>query len=281
MSNAIKTTLLLGLLTGILLGVGQYLGGQQGLIMALFFTVIMNFGSYWFSDKIVLATTGARQVDAQSHPEYHRIVEQLAQRAALPMPRLYIIPNQAANAFATGRNPAHAAVAVTEGLLRIMSPRELEGVLAHELSHVKNRDILIGSIAATLAGALMWLAQMAQWGAIFGGARQDDEERGSGLGLLVMAILTPFAAMLIQMAISRSREFQADASAAAMIGSGEGLASALEKLQRVSEVVPMNASPQTAHMYIVNPLSGASVARFFSTHPPADERIARLRAMRA
>ncbi len=279
MSNTLKTTLLLGVLTGLILAAGQLVGGQQGLITAFVFAIVMNFGSYWFSDKIVLAMYQAREVGPDEAPQYRRAVEKLVQRAGIPMPRLYILPTDGANAFATGRNPSHAAVAVTEGILRLMSQDELEGVLAHELSHIKNRDILISSIAATLAGVLMMLARMAQWGALFGGGSRDERNNGGGIGLIVVAILTPIAAMLIQMAISRSREFQADASGAEMAGSGDGLARALEKLHTAAESTPMPAMAQTAHMFIFNPLSGQSFAKLFSTHPPVEERIARLRAL--
>ncbi len=280
MSNMLKTTLLLGLLTGIILWFGQFLGGSQGLVVAFVFAAVMNFGSYWFSDKIILSMYKARAVDLNDAPELYRIVQGLATRAGMPMPKLYIIPSDAANAFATGRNPEHAAVAVTEGILRLMSSDELEGVLAHELSHVRNRDILISSIAATLAGVIMMLANMARWGAIFGGFSRDEREEGGGLlGLLAMSIIAPLAAMLIQMAVSRSREYQADASGAQLLHSGETLARALEKLEDASQRLPLDASPQTAHLFIVNPLSGRSLAKLFSTHPPLDERIRRLRAM--
>ena len=280
MSNTLKTTLLLGLLTGIIMWFGQYLGGSHGLIIAFVFATIMNFGSYWFSDKLVLAMYRAQPVDANSAPELYRIVHNLATRASIPMPKLYVIPSDAANAFATGRNPEHAAVAVTEGIVRLMSSEELEGVLAHELSHVKNRDILISSIAATLAGVVMMLADMMRWAAIFGGASRDDREQGGGLlGLIAMSIFAPLAAMLIQFAISRSREYQADASAARLLHTGEPLARALEKLSSAAQRVPLDASPQTAHMFIVNPLSGRSLAGLFSTHPPLDERVRRLRSL--
>jgi heat shock protein HtpX len=281
MSNTLKTTLLLGLLTGIILWFGQYFGGSQGLTVAFLFAVIMNFGSYWFSDKIVLAMYRARPVGMNDAPELYRIVQNVTTRAGMPMPKLYVIPTDAANAFATGRNPEHAAVAVTEGIMRLMSWEELEGVLAHEISHVKNRDILIGSIAATLAGVIMMLASMARWGAIFGGFSRDERENGAGIiGLLVMSIVAPLAAMLIQMAISRSREYQADASGAEILHNGESLAHALEKLESASQRVPLDASPQTAHLFIVNPLRGRSLESLFSTHPPIEERIRRLRAMR-
>lgn len=281
MTNALKTTLLLGLLTGLIMWIGQVIGGQQGLVIAFVFAVAMNFGSYWFSDKIVLAAYRAREVGEGDAPELYRIVHELTTRAGMPMPRLYVIPSDAANAFATGRNPQHAAVAVTEGIMRVMSWDELAGVLAHELSHVRNRDILISSIAATLAGVVMMLANMAQWSAMFGGVSRDDREGGGGgLGLLVVALLAPLAATLIQLAISRSREYQADASGAALLGNGEPLARALEKLGAVSQSVPLDASPQTAHMFIVNPLAGRSLASLFTTHPPLEDRIARLRSMR-
>lgn len=276
----LRTTLLLGALTGLILLFGQYMGGQGGLVIAFVFAVVMNFGSYWFSDKIVLRMYGAQEASEAQAPQLHRIVHNLTVRAGLPMPKLYVIPSEGANAFATGRDPNHAAVAVTQGILRLMDERELTGVLAHELAHVKNRDILISSIAATLAGAIMMLANMAQWAAIFGMGRSDDDEDGGGmLGMLLMAFLAPLAAMIIQMAISRTREFAADRTGAAMSGDPLGLASALSKLGLAAERVPMNASPQTSHFFIVNPLSGQSVARFFSTHPPLEERIARLRAL--
>ncbi len=281
MSNMLKTTLLLGLLTGLILWFGQFLGGSQGLTIAFVFAAIMNFGSYWFSDKIVLAMYGARPVGMNEAPELYRVVQNLATRAGMPMPKLYVIPTDAANAFATGRNPEHAAVAVTEGIMRLMSWDEIEGVLAHELSHVKNRDILISSIAATLAGVIMMLANMVRWAAIFGGFSRDERDEGGGvLGLLFMSIVAPLAAMLIQLAISRSREYQADASGAEILHSGESLARALEKLESASQRVPLDASPQTAHLFIVNPLSRRSLAGLFSTHPPIEERIRRLRAMR-
>jgi heat shock protein HtpX len=281
MSNTLKTTLLLGALTGIIVWIGQLMGGHQGMIIALIFAGVMNFGSYWFSDTIVLKMYRGREVSMNEAPQLYQIVHNLTTRAGLPMPKLYVIPSEGANAFATGRNPHHAAVAVTQGILRILSPEELEGVLAHELSHVRNRDILISSIAATLAGVIMIVADMARWAAIFGGFSRDERDDGGGvIGLLVTVILAPLAAMLIQFAISRSREFQADASAAQLLHTGDPLARALEKLNMAAERIPMDASPQTAHMFIVNPLSGRSFASLFSTHPPAEERIARLRNMR-
>jgi len=276
-----RTTLLLGALTGLIMGIGQMLGGSQGLTIAFVFAILMNFGSYWFSDKIVLAMYGARQVSEADAPMLYRIVHNLTVRAGLPMPKLYIIPSEAANAFATGRNPHHAAVAVTEGILRLMNERELTGVLAHELSHVKNRDILISSIAATLAGVIMMVANMARWAAIFGGFNRDDDRDGGGgiIGLIAMSILAPMAAMIIQMAISRTREYAADATGARMSGDPLGLASALKKLGMASERIPLDASPQTAHFFIVNPLSGRSFMQLFSTHPPLEDRIARLETM--
>ncbi|HEV8712341.1 MAG TPA: zinc metalloprotease HtpX [Candidatus Binatia bacterium] len=277
----LRTTLLLGALTGIIMAIGHLLGGSQGLVIAFIFAAIMNFGSYWFSDKIVLSMYGARQVSEAEAPMLYRIVHNLALQAGMPMPKLYIIPSDAVNAFATGRNPEHAAVAVTEGILRMMNERELTGVLAHELSHVKNRDILISSIAATLAGVIMMIANMARWAAIFGGYnRSDDREGGGGvLGLIAMSILAPIAAMIIQMAISRTREYAADASGARISGDPLALASALRKLGLASERIPLDASPQTSHLFIVNPLSGRSLMQLFSTHPPLEDRIARLEAM--
>lgn len=276
----LRTTLLLGALTGLIMLIGQWLGGSHGLVIAFVFAVLMNFGSYWFSDKIVLAMYRAREVSEAEAPMLYRIVHNLAVRAGMPMPRLYIIPSESPNAFATGRNPQHAAVAVTEGILRLMNERELTGVLAHELSHVQNRDILISSIAATLAGVVMMVANMARWAAFFGGMNRDDREGGGGIiGLIAMSILAPIAAAIIQMAISRTREYEADASGARMSGDPLGLASALGKLGAASERIPLDASPQTSHLFIVNPLSGRSLMQLFSTHPPLEERITRLRRM--
>ncbi len=277
----LRTTLLLGALTGIIMAIGHLLGGTQGLTIAFIFAAIMNFGSYWFSDKIVLAMYSARQVGEAEAPMLYRIVHNLTLQAGMPMPKLYIISTDAANAFATGRNPEHAAVAVTEGILRLMSERELTGVLSHELSHVTNRDILISSIAATLAGVIMMIANMARWAAIFGGFGRNDEREGGGgiIGLIAMSILAPFAAMIIQMAISRTREYAADASGARMSGDPLALASALKKLGLASERIPLDASPQTSHLFIVNPFSGRSLMQLFSTHPPLEDRIARLEAM--
>ncbi len=282
-SNTMRTTLLLGLMTVLVILIGRVLGGQQGMVVAFFMAGIMNLGSYWFSDKIVLAMYRAREMAPQEHPEIHQMIMELAQQAGLPKPRIYLIDDDSPNAFATGRNPEHAVVAVTSGILRILSRQELKGVLAHELGHVKNRDILIGSIAATMAGAIMILANMARWAAIFGGSRDSEEGEGGGgiIGLLVMTIVAPMAAMLIQMAISRSREYLADSTGAGFSGNPLGLAGALEKLQIASQRIPMeDPKPATAHMFIVNPLSGRSLFNLFSTHPPIEERIARLRSMR-
>jgi len=276
MGNQIKTTILLAVMTIFILWIGQLLGGRQGLIIALVFAAGMNFFSYWYSDKIVLRMYKAREATPAQAPEIYSIVQNLARNAGLPTPKVYIIPQASPNAFATGRNPEHAVVAVTEGLLDILNREELAGVLAHELAHVKNRDILIGSIAATMAGAVMMLATMARWSAIFGGMGDEDEGVG-GFGLIVMSILAPIAAVLIQTAISRSREYMADASGALFAGNNEGLALALEKLGAYSAKRPMNANPSTAHMFIVTPLSGQKMMRLFSTHPPLEDRIARLR----
>jgi len=280
MSNIFKTALLLVVLTVLLVLIGGAVGGQQGMLVAFFLALVMNVASYWFSDKMVLAMYRAKPIEESQAPGLYRIVRTLATRAAIPMPRVYLIPSETANAFATGRNPQHAAVAVTEGIMRILDEEELEGVLAHELSHVKNRDVLIATIAATLAGAITYLAHMAQWAAIFGGRRDDEEEGGGVFGALLMAILAPFAAMLIQLAVSRAREYQADASGARLAGKPSGLAKALGKLEAASQALPMDASPATAHLFIVNPLSGRTLLKLFSTHPPIEERIARLRAMR-
>ena len=283
MGNLIKTGFLLVVLTCLLILIGGAVGGRQGMAIAFVLALVMNAGSYWFSDKIVLGMYGAQPVTEAEAPQLYRIVRQLAAEAHIPVPPIYIIQDDSPNAFATGRNPQHAAVAVTEGILRIMNEEELRGVLAHVLSHVRNRDTLIMTIAATIAGAITYLAQMARWAAIFGGGRRSDENGGGGgsaIGALLMAILAPFAAMLIQMAISRSREYQADASGAQLCHRASGLAQALQKLDMASRQVPMEATPATAHLFIVNPLTAGGLATLFSTHPPIEERIARLRAMR-
>jgi heat shock protein HtpX len=250
------------------------------MLMALIFAGVMNFVSYWFSDKIVLAMYHAKEVSEAESPEFYGLVRQLTVQAGLPMPKVYIIPSDTPNAFATGRNPEHAAVAATSGILRILSREELMGVMAHELSHVKHRDILISTIAATVAGAITYLAHMAQWAAIFGGGRDRDDDGGGMLGLLVMAIVAPLAALLIQMAISRSREYDADKGGAAMSGNPLYLANALRKLESANRQLPMQeATPSSAHMFIVNPLSGGGLASLFSTHPPMEERVKRLEEM--
>jgi len=277
--NTLKTTFLLALLTVLLVLAGGAIGGRSGMTFALIMAGVMNFVSYWFSDKIVLAMYGAKQVSEADYAEFYGLVRQLAVQAGIPMPKVYVIPSETPNAFATGRNPEHAAVAATSGIMRILSREELLGVMAHELAHVKHRDILISSIAATVAGAITYLAHMAQWAAIFGGGRDRDEEGGGLLSVLVMAIVAPLAAMLIQMAISRSREFEADKGGAEYSGNPLYLASALRKMEMANRQIPMDANPATAHMFIVNPLTGGGLMSLFSTHPPIDERIRRLEAM--
>jgi heat shock protein HtpX len=274
MPNGLKTALLLGLLSGILLAIGEYFGGANGLVFAFVIAAVMNFGSYWFSDKIVLKMYRAQEVGA-GHRLY-TTVERLSRQAQLPMPKVYVIPDPSPNAFATGRNPSHAAVAATEGILQILSDGELEGVIAHELAHVRHRDILISSVAATVAAAIMMAARTAQFAAMFGGygGRGDDRDRGNNpIALLAMIILAPLAAMLIQAAISRSREFSADAGGAQIAGNPYGLADALRKIEAGSQRVPLDANPATAHMFIVKPFSGAGLMSLFSTHPPTEERI--------
>jgi len=282
--STFKTFILLAGLSALLLLIGQALGGRSGLYFALFMALIMNFIGYWFSDKIALAMSGAKEVSIHEAADLHQMVERLAVQAGLPKPRVYIISQDTPNAFATGRNPEHAAVAVTEGLLRILKPQELEGVLAHELAHIRNRDILISSVAAVIAGAISYLATMAQWGAFLGMGRGGDDEEGGGGGnifaVILMAIIAPIAAMLIQMAISRSREYQADATGARIVGAGRPLANALVKLEEYNKQIPMQVNPAQAQMYIVNPLSARGITRLFSTHPPIQERVARLLEMR-
>jgi len=274
--NWMKTFLLMGALTALLVLIGDWIGGQNGMITALVFAGLMNFFGYWFSDKIVLMMYGAQQVDESQAPRLFGIVRRLTRQAGLPMPKVYVIPADQPNAFATGRDPNHAAVAVTEGIMRILNEDELEGVLAHELAHVKHRDILIGTIAATIAGAIMMLSRMAFF---FGGGRDDDREGGNALVALIAMIVAPIAALLIQMAISRSREYGADEGGAEISHKPLALASALRKLERGAEAIPMDANPATAHMFIVNPFSGGGIANLFSTHPPIAERIARLEEM--
>ena len=274
MANGIKTALLLGLMSAVLLALGEWLGGSNGLVIAFAFAAIMNFVSYWFSDKIVLSMYRAQPVGPEH--QLYRIVERLTQRAGLPMPKVYIIPDPSPNAFATGRNPSHAAVAATQGILQVLSEHELEGVIAHELAHVKHRDILISSVAATMAAAIMMVARMAHFAALFGGygGRGEGRDRGNNpIALLAMIILAPLAAMLIQMAISRSREFAADAGGASIAGTPYGLADALRKIDAVSKRVPLDANPATAHMFIIKPFSGGGITSLFSSHPPTEARI--------
>jgi heat shock protein HtpX len=267
MSNVLKTAFLLGALSALLLFIGQSLGGAQGLMLGFVFAVVTNFGSYWFSDKIVLRMYGAKEVGPE-HP-LHRMTSRLAQRAGIPMPRCYVIPQASPNAFATGRNPKHAAVAATEGILRILNETELEGVIAHELAHVKHRDILISSIAATIGATIMMVSRFAMF---FGGSR-DNDRGGNPIALLATMILAPLAAMLIQAAISRSREFDADAGAAAITGNPHGLVNALRKIESASRSVPLDANPATAHMFIIKPFSAGGLMGLFSTHPPTEARV--------
>jgi heat shock protein HtpX len=277
--NNIKTLFLLVTLTLVLVWAGGALGGKQGMTIALIFALGMNFISYWFSDKIVLRMYRAKQVTEAEAPDLYSIVRSLVQKAGMPMPKVYMMDQEQPNAFATGRNPNHAAVAVTTGIMRILTREELQGVIGHELSHIKNRDILISTIAATIAGAISYLAQMAQWAMIFGGHRGDDDEGGSPIAAFVMMIVGPIAAMIIQMAISRSREYAADSGGAEIAGNPRYLADALRKLHMASQKIPMHANPATSHMFIVNPFSGGGIVKLFSTHPPIEERIARLESM--
>lgn len=276
--NTLKTMFLMVTLTLILIWAGAAFGGKQGMTMALVFALMINLFAYWFSDKIVLRMYRAQEVKENEAPGLHLIVRSLTQKAGIPMPKVYIINEDQPNAFATGRNPKHAAVAVTQGITRILTREELEGVIGHELAHIKHRDILISTIAATIAGAISYLAQMAQWAMIFGG-RRDDKGGGSPLAALVMMIVGPIAALIVQMAISRSREYAADKGGARMVGNPRSLANALKKLHIASQRIRLDANPTTAHMFIVNPLSGRGLMKLFSTHPPVEERIARLESM--
>lgn len=277
--NTLKTTLLLGGLTLLLVFGGMALGGQEGMILAFVFALVMNFGAYFYSDKLVLSMYKAQELGEWDSPELFQVVRGLSRRAGIPMPKLYRVPSDQPNAFATGRNPEHAAVAVTDGIDRILSADELAGVLAHEIAHIKNRDILIGTLAATIAGAISMLANMAQWGLMFGGSR-NSERNGHPILVIIMMIVAPLAAMLVQMAISRTREYKADQTGAELLGTPIPLASALNKLEQSSRQIPMEAEPATAHMFIVSPLAGKGFSSLFSTHPPMEKRIAALMAMR-
>lgn len=277
--NNIKTTFLLVTLTLILVWAGGAFGGKHGMTIALIIALGMNLFAYWFSDKLILRMYRAQEVREAEAPELYGIVRRLTQKAQMPMPKVYMIEGDQPNAFATGRNPKHAAVAVTTGIMRILSRDELTGVIGHELAHIRHRDILISTIAATIAGAISYLAQMAQWAAIFGGRSNDDEGGSSPVAALVMMIVGPIAALIIQMAISRSREYVADEGGAQLAGNPRYLSSALRKLHMASQQIPMHANPATSHMFIVNPLSGRGLLKLFSTHPPMEERIARLESM--
>lgn len=280
--KTLKTTFLLTLMTLLLLAIGEAFGGRNGLTIALVFAVLMNGGAYFFSDKIALAYSGAQPISPEQSPRLYQVMERLSAKANLPMPKLYMIPQPAPNAFATGRNPTHASVAVTQGLMELMDDEELEGVIAHELSHVRNYDILTSSIAATIAGAITWVAEMGRWGMFFGGmgGGRDDDREGGGIAAILMLILAPLAALLLQLGISRQREYQADASGAKMVGHPYGLIRALEKLGAYNKRIPMDISPSTSALCIVAPLTaGQVISGLFSTHPPLEERIAVLRNM--
>jgi len=276
MGNTFKTAFLLTALTLLLMFIGRIFGGQNGMLIALIIAAVLNFVSYFFSDKLALAANRAQPVTREQLPRAYEIVERLTQRVGLPMPKIYVLPTDSPNAFATGRNPAHASVAVTHGILGLLNDEELEGVLAHELGHVRNRDILISSVAATVAGAVTYLADMARWGMIFGGYARDDNNRGGGLGAILMLFLAPLAAFLIQLAVSRSREYQADETGAQFTGNPYALASALAKIEAYSKRVPMAATPSTAHLFIIQPFLGMDFASLFRTHPPTAKRIERL-----
>lgn len=276
--NNLKTVILLGALTGLFLFIGGVVGGESGMIIALAFAGVINISAYWFSDKIVLRTYGAQPMSESQAPDIHRMVEELCREAGIPKPKVYVINEESPNAFATGRNPQHGAIALSTGIIKLMGHEELKGVIAHELSHIRHRDTLIQTTAATIAGAIMFLAYQMRWFAFLGGG-SDDDDGGGILGLLVMAILAPIAALLIQMAISRSREYKADLGAAQLSHNPEGLASSLEKLGYYSRRIPMKATQQTAHLFIVSPLSGKGLGSLFSTHPPLEERVNRLRSL--
>jgi len=279
--NGLRTMALMVTLTLMLVFIGGFLGGKSGMTFALVMAFGINFITYWFSDKIVLKMYRAKPVNESEAPELYSMVRRLAQKAELPMPKVYMMEQDQPNAFATGRNPEHGVVAVTTGIMKILTREELEGVIAHELAHIKHRDILVSTVAAAIAGAISYLAQMAQWAMIFGGGRSDDNEGGSPIASFVMMIVGPIAAMLVQMAISRSREYGADAGGARIAGNPMRLANALKKLHMASQRIPMHANPATSHMFIVNPLTGGGILKLFSTHPPMEERIARLESMKS
>ena len=276
--NNLKTVILLGAMTGIFLFVGGMAGGESGMLIAFIFAAVMNVGAYWFSDKIVLKVYKAVELQEADFPDIYRTVRRLTEKANIPMPKIYFLNQDSPNAFATGRNPENSAIALSKGIIELMSREELEGVIAHELTHIINRDTLISTVAATISGAIMFLAYQMRWFAILGGGR-DDDDNGGVLGLLLMAVLAPLAATIIQMAISRSREFKADSGAANLTRNPNGLASGLQKLGHYSKRIPMKATKQTAHMFIVNPFSGKGLLKLFSTHPPIEERVERLRTM--
>ncbi len=278
--NYVKTTVLMVLLTVLLVFVGGMIGGEGGMMGFFILSLLINFGTYWFSDKIVLKMYGAKPLSREEAPNVYRALDELIQRAGIPMPKVYLVPSETPNAFATGRNPQHAALAIHAGLLRILDYEEIKGVLAHEMAHIKNRDCLISMVAAGIAGAIMMIARIGQWATLFGGYGGRSSRRGDNLiGFLFMIIVAPIAAMLIQLAISRSREYAADATGAKFVGSSFGLANALLKLEQGTKQIPMNASPATAHMFIMNPFSGRGLGSLFSTHPPVEERVRRLREL--
>lgn len=277
--NTLKTALLMTILTVLVVLAGNLIGGQSGMVIAFGFALLMNVGTYWFSDKVVLKMYGAQELDRSRYADIYSMTEEMTGRAGLPMPKMYMIRGDQPNAFATGRNPEHAAVAVTEGIVRLLSRDELRGVIAHELAHIRHRDILVATIAATMAGAISMLANMAQWAMIFGGGRSSDDEGANPIAMIAMIIVMPIAATLVQLAISRQREFLADQGGAEMSGNPLSLASALKNLHNASLQIPMNASPSTAHLFIVNPFTARGLAKLFSTHPPMEERVARLEGM--
>lgn len=280
LGNHLKTIALMSLLTVLVILAGSALGGQTGMVLAFGLALVMNGAGYWFSDKIAIRMTGSQPLAKEANPELYAMVEKLARNAGLPMPKLYLTPSPQPNAFATGRNPANSAVAVTDGLLQLLNREELEGVIAHELAHIKNRDVLIGTLVAVMAGVITTLANWAQWALIFGGLNGDDEEEGSGPAALPLIILGPIAAMLVQMAVSRSREYLADATGAKIAGNPDGLAQALLKLESVSRMLPLAVNPAASHLFIINPLSGQRLISLFSTHPAIQERVKRLRGLK-